>query len=263
MDIQKIVSLSTRLLGKHRKSATEQPKTPLKRSFGAAALLGLFSLLTSSCGVTEMNIPLAEQKFNYDLMNSFAFPIPRQTCPKPPSTQTCQKIFMSMTGIIDNRVQASCDTATDQCVVDLSLAILYIINVAEDPAFTTGFAQNQADAVRDVTLQYTITNNCNFNIDKIDVFIGPNGIMRSTDPGVVPMGPLGPIMAGGILTYNQQPMVIVDGTPAHAQVIENIKNPQNPFNFLMTSTVRFRGGDPLPTGSIVVTLQPVVKLLKR
>lgn len=237
--------------------------TRLRRAFPAAALLGLLGLLSTSCGVTEMNISLAEQKFTYDLMNSFPFPIPRQACPKPPSTQTCQSIFMSMTGIIDNRVKASCDTSTDQCVVDLSLIIVYIINVAEDPAFVTGFAQNQADAVRDVTLNYMITNNGNFNIDKIDVYIGPNGIMSKSDPGVVPMGQLGPITAGGLLTHNQQPMVIVDGSPAHAQVIENIKNPQIPFNFLMSSTVRFKGGDPLPTGSVVVTLQPVVKLLKR
>jgi hypothetical protein len=257
MDIQNIVRLSTRLLGKARHGLA------WGRRRAALGTLGALALLSTSCGITEMNIPLAEQKFTYDLMNSFPFPIPKQVCPKPPSTMTCQSIFTSMTGIIDNRVKASCDTATDQCVVDLSLIIVYIINVAEDPAFTTGFAQGQADAVRDVTLNYTITNNGNFNIDKIDVYIGPNGIMSKSDAGVVPMESLGPIPANGLLTQNQQPMIIVDGTPAHAQVIENIKNPAIPFNFLMTSTVRFKGGDPLPTGSVVVQLQPVVKLLKR
>jgi hypothetical protein len=255
MNIQKIVSLSTRLLGKHRGR--------LARALEVVAMAGLFSLLSTGCGITEMNIPLAEQKFTYDIMNTFPFRIPNTPCPKPPSTKTCQSILYSMTGIIDNRVQATCDTPTDLCVVDLDLIIVYIINVAEDPAFQTGIAQNNADAVRDVTLNYTVNNNGNFDIGTIDVFIGPNGIMSNKDAGVQPIGAIGPIPSNGVLTQNQQPLVIVDGTPAHAQVIENVKNPAIPFNFLMTSTIRFQGGDTLPIGSIVVALQPVVKLLRR
>jgi hypothetical protein len=256
MAIQNIERLTPRLLRRL------SPRV-LRRLGLVCTLLGALTLLGSCLGVTEMNISLGEQKFTYDLMNSFAIPIPQQTCPKPPDMRTCQSIFYAMTGIIDNRIKASCDTMTDRCVVDLSLTIVYIINVAEDPAFKTGFAQSNVDAVRDVTMQYNITNNANFNIDKIDVYIGPNGIMSRDAPGIQTIGAIGPIPASGLLTHNQQPLVIVDGTPAHAQVLENINNPSIPFNFLMQGTVRFKGGDPLPVGSILVTIQPVVKLLQR
>ena len=250
MAIQNIVKLITRLWSDSR---------PRRVALGLSALAALAG--ATSCGITEMNITLGEQMYTYDLMNSFPLPIPRITCPAPP--KDCQTVFRQMTGIIDNRVQATCDTGTNQCVADLALTIIYIVNVAQDPAFTTGFAQGNADNVRDVTINYTITNNANFNIDKIDVYIGPNGIMSKTDAGVQQMGSLGPIIAGGLLTQNQQPMVIADDTPAHDQVVDNILHPENPFNFLMQSTVRFKGGDPLPTGQIVVSLTPVVKLLRR
>src|SRR5947207_2343313 len=92
-----------------------------RRGLGLLGLLGVLATLVGSCGITEMNIPLGEQKFTYDLMNSFAFPIPQQACPKPPSTMTCQSIFYAMTGILDTRIKASCDTAADKCVVDLAL----------------------------------------------------------------------------------------------------------------------------------------------
>src|SRR5688572_30077136 len=124
MDIQKFVKLSTRLIRNYRRLAS------------LVGLVGLLGLLGAGCGITEMNIPLAEQKFTYDLMNSIPFPIPQKTCPQPPEPySSCQDYFMRMTGIIDNRVKASCDMPTNQCVIDLSLIIVYIINVAEDPAF--------------------------------------------------------------------------------------------------------------------------------
>lgn len=227
------------------------------------ALLGLCGALlltaaSAGCGVTEMNITLAEQSFTYDLSMTPAYPIPPLSCTS--DTQCQQKLTQA--GIVDNRFKAVCDP-TMFCGANLVISLVYIQDLVNDPAFTSGFAQNSADSVRDMILNYSITNNANFTIDKIDVFVGPSGIMHSTDPGVIQVGSVGPVPAGGVLTDNQQQLVIKDGTPAHDQVVAGIKTPDKPFNFLMNSTVHFKAGDPLPHGTIIVWTQPVVTLLNR
>jgi hypothetical protein len=168
-----------------------------------------------------------------------------------------------MTGILDSRVAPLCDQTSHLCELDLTLTIVATINVATDPAFTSGFAQGNADSVRDVNLQYTISDNANFDISKVDVYNGPNGIVSPTDAGVSYIGTIGPVAAGGALTDKQQPLVIVDGSPAHDQVIDNIRNPQSPFTFLMVALVRGTAGDPFPRGTLDIRTQPVVKLLNR
>jgi hypothetical protein len=224
-------------------------------------MLGLFGGLAVSgggCGLTEMNIGLAQQQFTYDLSMTPQFNLPSVACQ---SASTCQQLLQEA-GIIDTRVTGICDMSTSLCAADVNLTIIYIYNVATDPAFETGIAQSDASAVRTMTLNYTINNNTNFNINNIAVYIGPNGIMSSTAPGVEPIGNIGPVPSNGILTQNQQPLVIMDGTPAHDQVVMNIENPQDPFNFLMVSTIEIPAGAPVPHGQVLVQVQPVVELLK-
>lgn len=229
------------------------------RTLCAFALCGL-TATAASCGVTEQNIDLAEQKFSYDTMNTQNIVLPAVPC-----FIGCDNILRA-TGIIDNRVKALCDDTTSQCVADLSLTIVYIVNVSEDPAFKLGIAQSSADAVREVTLNYGIISNTNFSIDKVDVYIGPNGIMSKDDAGVVPIGTIGPFPAGKTVRSGEDgppPLVVQDLSPAHAQIVHNIKNPQDPFNFLMLAKIRLRSGQELPKGTLNVSMTPRVRLLNR
>jgi hypothetical protein len=214
----------------------------------------------TGCGVTEMHISLAEQKYTYDTMNTQSI-----TLPPVPCFLNCTNL-LRMAGIIDNRVQASCDTATNQCVADLSLTIVYIVNVAEDPAFKLGIAQSSADAVRDVTINYSVISQTNFDIDNVEVYIGPDGIMSKDATGVVPIGTIGPFAYGTTVKSGEGgpvPLFIPDGSPAHAQVVYNIKNPQVPFNFLLFLKVRLKPGQELPKGTLEVRMSPSVRLLNR
>lgn len=229
----------------------------------AALALALFASASTSCGTlgtTEMNIGLAEQNITYDLMNGLALPIPVISC----STDApCVYLVRNTLGIIDNRITPKCNTMAMQCTADVYVGVLVIVDFSMDTAFTTGIAQSSADAVREMTINYSLTNNTNFQIDKLDVFIGPDRLVNAADPRAVYLDTIGPIPKGGVYTQEQKPLVIADQSPAHAVVVESIRNPAVPLNFLVQTSVRLKAGDPLPAGGFTLKLQPVVRLLKR
>lgn len=235
------------------------------RGFRTASVLAftLASAATTSCGTlgtTEMNLSLAEQNVTFDLMNSFPLPIPAYSCT---ADSQCVYLVRNQLGLIDNRITPKCDMAMKQCVADVYVGVLVIIDFSMDTAFTTGIAQSSADAVREMTINYSLTNNTNLQIDKLDIFIGPDRLANALDPRAIYLDWIGPIPKGGTYTQEQKALVIQDETPAHAVVVEAIRNPTVPLNFLVQSYVHLKPGDSLPTGSLVLKLAPVVRLLKR
>lgn len=240
-------------------------RPPRRRTAGWRAagglVLALLSGATASCGTlgtTEMNIGLAEQNVTFDLMNSFPFPIPSYSCT---TDSQCVYLVRSQLGLIDPRVTPKCDMTVKQCVADVYVGVLVIIDFSMDTAFTTGIAQSSADAVREMTINYSLTNNTNLQIDKLDIFVGPDRLVNAADPRAIYLDWIGPIGRGETFTQDQKPLVIPDETPAHAVVVEAIRNPTVPLNFLVQSSVHLKPGDSLPTGNLV--LKPVVRLLKR
>ena len=228
---------------------------------GLALSLGL--LASGSCGslgTTEMNIGLAEQNITYDLMNSLPLPIPVISCT---TDAPCTYLVRNTLGIIDNRITPKCDMAVKQCTADVFVGVVVIIDFSKDAAFTTGIAQSSADAVRDMTLNYSLINNTNFQIDKLDIYVGPDRILSSSDPRAVYLDFIGPIPKGGTYTQEQKPLVIVDQTPPHAVTVEAIRNPAVPLNILVQSFIHLKAGDPLPAGNFTLKLAPTVRLLKR
>lgn len=228
---------------------------------GAAAAAALSLCAAAGCGTlgtTEMNITLAEQSITYDLMNPFPLPIPNINCS---NDNTCVSAIRSY-GIIDNRVQPKCDLTLNKCVADVFVGVVVILNFSQDPAFTSGIAQSSADAVREMTLQYALANNTNFQIDKLNVYIGPDRILSSADTRAVYLDWIGPIPKGSTFTQDQKPIVIPDMTPAHDVLINSIRDPNLPLDFLVESYVHLKPGDPLPAGNFTLKLTPQVRLLK-
>jgi hypothetical protein len=228
---------------------------------GLALSLGLVG--ASSCGTlgtTEMNVGLAEQNITYDLTNSLPLTIPPISCT---SDAPCTYLVRNTLGIIDNRITPKCDMTVKQCVADVFVGVVVIIDFSKDMAFTTGLAQSSADAVRDVTLNYALTNNTNFQIDKLDIYVGPDRILSSSDPRAVYLDWIGPVAKGAVYTQEQKPLVIVDQTPPHAVTVEAIRNPTVPLNILVQSYVHLKAGDQLPAGSFSLKLSPSVRFLKR
>lgn len=226
-------------------------------------MLSLGLVGSSGCGTlgtTEMNVNLAEQTINYDLMNSFPLTIPPIQCP---NDAPCIDLVRNTLRIIDGRVTPKCDLTKMQCVADVFVGVVVIIDFSQDMAFTSGLAQSSADAVRDMTLNYAFTNNTNFQIDKLDIYVGPDRLVNSRDPRAVYLDWIGPIPKGAVYTQEQKPLVIVDQTPPHAVMVEAIRNPAVPLNFLVQSYVHLKAGDQVPAGGFSLKLTPQVRFLKR
>ena len=103
---------------------------------------------------------------------------------------------------------AKCDMTIKQCVADVYVGVLVIIDFSMDTAFTTGIAQSSADAVREMTINYSLTNNTNLQIDKLDIFVGPDRLVNAADPRAIYLDWIGPIGRGETFTQDQKPLVI-------------------------------------------------------
>mgnify|MGYP000851773001 FL=1 len=239
-------------------------KSRFSRLVCAAALLGAAA---GGCGaVTEQELTLAEQTLHYDLMLNLSI---------PPAYQgvkvTCSNGFIqcsALPGLLgltsSYQVTGLCDEPTMLCAGDIKLLVLFVVDFSQDPAFTTGFAQSNADNMRDVQLFYTAQNGVDIDITKIETYIGPDGIRSTTDPRAVYLGTVGPLPRKGQISDNGSPLPVPDGSPAHDVFVGAMRDPSKPLNVLMAVTARYISGDAVPSkGTIDVKLKPVVKMLKR
>jgi hypothetical protein len=211
------------------------------------------------CGTTEQHQTLAQQTLKYDLMLN----LPPNVPPIPCAFVSCANL-PTMLGLgVNSGITGVCDQQSQLCAADIKLAILYILDFQNDPAFQLGIAQGQADVMRDITFNYGVKSTLGIDINKIDAYVGPNGIRSILDPGVVYIGQVGtiPKMSSN---DNAGSILIPDNTPAQSTVVQAIRHPENPFNVFLVASMRYVSGQPVPsTGTIEVKLTPVVQLLKR
>lgn len=234
------------------------------RNAVAAAGLGVFLI---GCGsVTEQELTLAEQTLHYDMKVNLT--IPPQYNQKIP----CNNVYgiqcsalPALLGLTSTyQAVGLCDEKTNLCVGDLKQLILFVVDFSKDSAFTTGFAQSNADNMRDVNLYYTATSGVDIDITRIDAYIGPDGIRSTTDSRAVYLGVVGPLPRKGTISDNGNPLPVADGSPAHAIFIDAVRDPSKPLNILLSVTARYVSGDPIPApGPIDVKLKPIVKMLSR
>jgi len=238
------------------------------RRFATIACAGvLLGLSAFGCGsVKEEELTLAEQTLHYDMKVNLTIP------PGMNMKITCDNTFgiqcstlPALLGLTSTyQVTGLCDQSTNLCVGDIKQLILFVVDFSKDTAFTTGFAQSNADNMRDVNLYYTATSGVDIDITKIDAYIGPNGIRSISDPSAVYLGTVGPLPKKGSINDAGNPLFVADGSPGHKVFIDAVRDPSKPLNILLSVTARYVSGDPVPApGPIDVKLKPVVKMLKR
>ena len=230
-----------------------------KTVFGLGA--GLALLAAAGCGATAMDQTLGTQTFDYMIP---ATPVPPgTTLPSIPCTDaTVCKSFLAAGGISIPGLTPVC--AANVCQADLKLTILYIIDASNDPAFTLGIAQGEADSMRDVKMTYGISSTVNLAINQIDVYVGPDGLRATADPNAIYLGTVGPIPPMSNIPDGMNYLLLADGTPAHTAFVNYAKHPENKFDVLMVATTpRLMPGDPIPAGMIEVRMIPIVTLLNR
>ena len=237
-------------------------KRPITRLGAGLGLATLLELTVGGCGVTAQDQKLGTQTFSYTIPATglpAGFTLPPIPCA---DVSTCSS-FLRAANISLPGLTPVC--AANQCAADLKLTILYIIDAANDPAFTLGIAQGEADKMRDVKMTYGITSTMNLAINQIDVYAGADGIKSVSDPKAQYLGTVGPVAAMGTIPDSvDNYLLIEDGTPPHTQFVNYAKHPENKFDVLMVATTpRLKAGDQIPAGSIEVRMIPIVTLLNR
>lgn len=165
------------------------------RGWGAGlSLCGLAAGLVAGCGATPQEQKLGQQTFSYAIPAT-GLPAGFTLPPIPCTDVAVCNSFIKASGISLPGLYPMC--VAGYCAADLKLTILYVIDAANDPAFTLGIAQNQADSFRDVKMTYGITSTINLKIEQIDVYVGKDGLRSPADPNSIYLGTVGPVAAMG------------------------------------------------------------------
>lgn len=156
-------------------------------------------------------------------------------------------------------VTRGCDASTDRCFAQANARTIYAVNVLHDDNFVTKVAQRSISLVHLADLAYTVPiNTTTFEVPAVDIYVGPAGTARETDPGVVLVGTTSPIPPGTTVTTAMH-LTIEDGSPARALIEKSIQAEQT-FVFVLTLAPRIAPGAPIPAGAIEVDLSPQVAL---
>ena len=155
----------------------------------------------------------------------------------------------------DVEVALGCDDSTDRCFAQASAHLSQPVNVLQDDAFVTRVERHALAFVHLVDVAYTIpSNTLTFEIPQIDIYAGPAGSRRETDPGVAIVGSTQPVAAGTVVTEAQH-VTIGDDTPARPFIEDAIENRQE-FVFIVVATPRLEAGAPIPAGAVQIDVSP-------
>ena len=155
----------------------------------------------------------------------------------------------------DVEVALGCDDSTDRCFAQASAHLSQPVNVLQDDAYVTRVERHALTFVHLVDVAYTIpSNTLTFEIPQIDIYAGPAGARRETDPGVAIVGSTQPIAPGTVVT-DAQHITISDDTPARPLIEDAIENKQE-FVFIVVANPRLEAGAPIPAGAVQIDVFP-------
>jgi hypothetical protein len=149
-------------------------------------------------------------------------------------------------------VSLGCDGGSQRCFAQAAA------RVAQPMVVQAGdLAQEAISYVQFADIAYTVpTNSLTFAIPSIDVYVGPGGSQRETDPGVALLGTTVPVPAGKTITTEQH-LIIDDDTPARPLIEDAIRD-LNEIAFILVVTPRIDAGGAMPAGVIRVNVYPSV-----
>ena len=232
-------------------------------NIGAVAGLTLAAALGGGCSadVFDVDVALMARTFVADF-GTQAGTIPTVGCTDAVAQQVCGASpsvgvdTSSATGVPSNvQVTLGCDTSTNQCFAQASAHLSQPVDVLQDDAFVTRVERHTLSFVQLVDVAYTIpANTLTFDIPKIDIYAGPAGSTRETDPGVALVGSTQPISAGTVVN-DAQHITISDDTPARPVIEHAIENKQE-FVFVVVANPRLDAGAPVPAGTVQIDVSP-------
>lgn len=231
------------------------------RAVGLATAVALAGGVGCSADVFDVDVALTPRTFAIDF-GSQSGTIPTVACADQVADEVCGTSpsvgvdTTPATGVpSDVQVELGCDTSTDRCFAQASAHLSQPVNVLQDDAFTTRIERHALSFVRLVDVAYTIpANTLTFDIPQIDIYAGPSGSTRETDPGVALVGSTQPVAAGAVVT-DEQHVTISDDTPARPVIEQAIEHKQE-FVFVLVANPRLDAGAPVPGGSVQIDVAP-------
>jgi hypothetical protein len=224
----------------------------------AAVIVGLVIANGCSRDVFDVTADLKTQTYRADFGTATGT-IPAVSC-DPATPATCSEgAVVDVTaptgaGPADVQFSTGCDAATSRCFVQASARVAYAVDVFQDDGFTSKVASHVVEFVRVADLAYAVSmNSLTFDVPKIDIYVGPAGITRETDPGVVAVGSTPPLPAGTLLAEGH--LTVDDASPARATIEDDIRN-ERPLTFLIVLSPQIEAGAAVPAGAIQVELSP-------
>ena len=227
------------------------------RRWGATFMLALCAACGAGCStdVFDLEVALDAQSYAFDFGKAQGM-IPTVTCdPAAPGVcGTAPAIAVDPALGVPANVEVSlgCDAASRRCFAQAAA------RVAQPMVVQAGdLARETISYVKFADLAYTVpANSLTFAIPSIDIYAGPAGSQRETDPGVAPLGTTAPIPAGTTIE-TQQHLIIDDDTPARP-LIEDASRNLDEIAFIVVVNPRIDAGGAIPAGVIQVNVYPSV-----
>jgi hypothetical protein len=232
-----------------------------KRRLGIVAALAIAAAASCGTDVFDVDVNLATQSFALDFGQQSGT-IPTASCDDTVVQQVCGDAptvavdTSSTTGVpSDVEVQLGCDPGSGQCYVQASAHASQAVDVLQDDSLSSRIERHMLGFVQLADVAYTVpVNTLTFDIPQIDIYAGPAGSQRETDPGVALVGSTQPIAAGTVVT---EPLhVIIDKDAPARPVIEHAVENKQEFVFIVVANPRLGAGAPIPAGAVQIDVSP-------
>lgn len=212
-----------------------------------------------SADVFDVQVNLQPQVYRADFGGQ-AGEIPTVAC-DPGAPQVCNtgaavSVATDPAGVPGEvTVALGCDEATTRCFAQAEARLNMPVNVLQEEDFETKVQRRAVSLVRVAEVGYVVpANTLTFEVPQIDIYAGPEGSLRETDPGVAFVGSTAPI-GSGVTFLEEQKVSITDDTPAQPLIEDAVRN-QRTFVFLVVLAPRLESGSPIPAGAIEIHVLP-------
>ncbi|HXU05146.1 MAG TPA: hypothetical protein VN903_29495 [Polyangia bacterium] len=216
--------------------------------------------LGTACGIFDFDVDLQKQTFTLDFGQQTGT-MPSISCDA--SAGACDggagtlNFNTSATAGVPSTVEVTlgCDDSTRLCFAQANARASQTVSVLQDDAFVTKVERHALGLVKLADIAYTIpSNTLTFDIPHVDVYAGPAGSTRETDPGVALVGTTQPI-AAGTTSETAQHLIVDDNSPARPVIEHAVENKQD-FVFIVVASPRVSAGSPAPAGAIQIDIAP-------
>jgi len=221
--------------------------------------LAAFLVAGAGCGWFDFDVDLAKQSFALDFGQQTGV-MPTVACDASGGACSAAMSFTfdasSTAGApSDVDVSVACDQGSQLCYAQASARASQTVAVLQDDSFSSKVGRNTLSLVKLADIAYTIpSNTLTFDIPHVDVYAGPAGSTRETDPGVALVGTTQPIMAG-VTSSDAQHLIVDDNSPARPVIEHAVENKQD-FVFIVVASPRLDAGMAVPAGAIQIDIAP-------